>query len=58
MSIAFFSRWWPAPQVASPAPRGDVAAQLMARADACRGLSPHDAAELRRAAMAYLGVVR
>lgn len=32
--------------------------QLMDRADACAGTSPHHAQELREAAYAYLSVVR
>ena len=35
-----------------------VPAQLMERAEASVGSDPQRAAELRRAAMAYLGVVR
>ncbi len=35
-----------------------VPAQLMERAEASAGTDPHRAAELRRAAMAYLAVVR
>ena len=34
------------------------AGQLMDRADACAGNSPHHAQELREAAYAYLSVVR
>lgn len=32
--------------------------QLMESADACAGTNPHDAQELREAALAYLSVVR
>lgn len=35
-----------------------VAHQLMESADACAGTNPHDAQELREAALAYLSVVR
>lgn len=44
---------------ASIAPRtASVPAQLMERAEASAGTDPRRAAELRRAALAYLGVVR
>jgi|JI8StandDraft_1071087.scaffolds.fasta_scaffold57717_2 hypothetical protein len=38
--------------------RVSVASSLMERADACAGRDPTRAADLRSAAMAYLGVVR
>ena len=40
------------------APASDVAHQLMERADAGAGRDPHQAQELRRAARAFLSVVR
>ena len=42
----------------SLAPAGDVAHQLMERADAGAGRDPRQAQELRRAARAFLSVVR
>lgn len=36
----------------------DVPGELLQRAEACAGRDPHGAAELRSAALAYLGVVR
>lgn len=39
-------------------PDASVAAQLMERADASAGRDPQGAAELRRQAALYLGVVR
>ncbi|MFT3778917.1 MAG: hypothetical protein QM772_11695 [Ottowia sp.] len=38
--------------------RGNVAASLMERAAACAGRDPAQAADLRNAAMSYLGVMR
>ena len=38
--------------------RQGVASNLMDRAEACAGQDPQRAAELRSAAVAYLGVVR
>lgn len=35
-----------------------LAGDLLERADACAGRDPKGAADLRRAALAYLGVVR
>ena len=44
---------------ASTAPRSNsVAAELMERAEASAGTDPRRAAELRSAALAFLGVVR
>ncbi len=40
------------------APASDVAQNLMERAEAVAGSNPYQAAELRRAASAYLSVVR
>ena len=40
------------------APTGDVAQNLMERAEAVAGSNPYQAAELRSAASAYLSVVR
>lgn len=40
------------------APQRSVAGKLMDRAESCAGQDPQRAAELRRAALAYLGVVR
>ena len=42
----------------SPAPAGGVARQLMERAEAGAGRDPRQAQELRRAARAFLRVVR
>lgn len=39
-------------------PGTDVAGTLLERADACAGRDPHGAAQLRGAAITYLGVVR
>lgn len=44
--------------VAGGARRQGVASSLMERAEACVGQDPRRAAELRQAALAYLGVVR
>lgn len=38
--------------------QADLAGDLLQRADACAGRDPNCAAELRWAALAYLGVVR
>lgn len=43
---------------AGAAHRQSVASSLMDRAEACAGQDPRRAAELRQAALAYLGVVR
>jgi hypothetical protein len=45
-------------QVPAVAPGGGVAHQLLERAEARAGRDPHAAQELRRAASAYLSVVR
>ena len=53
-----WNRWTPALNAARQ-PEGDgVAHQLMERAEARAGLNPRQARELRRAASAYLSVVR
>ena len=44
------------PHIAAPA--DDVAQNLMERAEAVAGSNPHQAAELRSAASAYLSVIR
>ena len=54
--LSVFSRFLPAPQAQVPA--GDVAYQLMERAEARAGRNPYQAHELRLAAQAYLSVVR
>ena len=45
-------------QTPTAAPVDDVAYQLLERAEARAGRDPHAAQELRRAASAYLSVVR
>lgn len=45
-------------QPANAAPADGVAQNLMERAEAMAGSNPHQAAELRSAASAYLSVVR
>ena len=45
-------------QPANAAPVDGVAQNLMERAEAMAGSNPHQAAELRSAASAYLSVVR
>ena len=45
-------------QPANAAPVDGVAQNLMERAEAIAGSNPHQAAELRSAASAYLSVVR
>ncbi|QTD45687.1 hypothetical protein [Ottowia testudinis] len=52
-----FSPAKPAANEPVPARQG-VAPNLMDRAEACAGQDPQRAAELRQAAVAYLGVVR
>jgi len=53
-----WNRWTPALGLTHQ-PEGDgVAHQLMERAEARAGLNPRQARELRRAASAYLSVVR
>ena len=42
----------------APARQAELSAQLMESAEASAGQDPHRAAELRSAALAYLGVVR
>ncbi|GBU15221.1 hypothetical protein AwPolaro_05990 [Polaromonas sp.] len=54
--LSFFKRFFPSTQAATPV--GDVAYQLMERAEAHAGRDPHHAQELRLAALAYLRVVR
>lgn len=39
-------------------PGTDLAGTLLEQADACAGRDPHGAAQLRGAAITYLGVVR
>jgi hypothetical protein len=46
------------PATPAPADGEGVAQQLMESAEARAGLNPHQAQELRRAAFAYLSVVR
>lgn len=59
MWTQLFSRLKPArPAAALPRRRDAVAVHLMEVAEARAGRSARDAAELRRAALAYLGVVR
>ena len=48
----------PAKPAAAVPSRQGVACTLMDRAEACAGQDPQRAAELRQAAVAYLGVVR
>ena len=48
----------PAKPAAAVPRRPGVACNLMGRAEACAGQDPRRAAELRQAAVAYLGVVR
>ena len=48
----------PAKPAAAVPSRQSVASNLMDRAEACAGQDPQRAAELRQAAVAYLGVVR
>lgn len=54
--FAQIARFFPATQAFSPAP--GVARSLMESAGADAGRNPHHAQELRRAACAYLSVVR
>jgi hypothetical protein len=54
--LRYFKNGMPSLRSASPA-RG-VASDLMESAEARAGLNPHQALELRRAAGAYLSVVR
>ncbi len=54
--LSVFKRFFSAPEALIPA--GDVAYQLMERAEARAGRHPYQAQELRLAAQAYLSVVR
>jgi hypothetical protein len=58
MLISFFQRLFPQSTQATAQPNASLPAQLMERAEASAGRNPRRAAELRRAAIAYLGVVR
>ena len=55
-----WNRWTPALRATQPVVAGEdgVASQLMERAESRAGLNPRRARELRRAASAYLSVVR
>jgi hypothetical protein len=57
MLTQFFQRLFSKSQ-ANQATSANVPAQLMERAEASAGQDPHRAAELRSAAVAFLGVVR
>ena len=58
MLISFFQRLLPQNTQVAAQRNASPAAQLMERAEASAGRNPRRAAELRSAAMAYLGVVR
>jgi len=57
MLTQFFQRLF-SKSHANQATSANVPAQLMERAEASAGQDPHRAAELRSAAVAFLGVVR
>ncbi|MFV0679386.1 hypothetical protein [Ottowia sp.] len=57
MLTQFFQRLFNHTQATS-ALTASLPAQLMERAEASAGQDPHHAAELRRAAIAFLGIVR